>query len=79
MVSRHEFEIVGRRMILGVFAMRGSPKAAHRAVVHHMQIALQKVDDATAGGVFYVGVSNVPLFGNRPVEDLCPRCHLVDR
>ena len=44
-----------------------------------MQIALLKVDDATAGGVFYVGVANVPLFGNRPVEDLCTRCHLVDR
>src|SRR5206468_2273591 len=24
-----------------------------------------------SGGVLYVGVTNVPLFRNRPVEDLC--------
>src|SRR6185295_7527715 len=43
-----------------------------------MQIVPLKIDDATPG-VFYIGVANVPLFWNRPVEHLGCRRDLVRR
>ena len=35
-----------------------------------MEIVLLEIDDAIAIGVFDIGIADVPLFGNGPVERL---------
>src|SRR3990172_12398723 len=47
-------------------------------VTHDVQIAFLKVNNLIALRIFKVGISNVPLFRHRPVEDFRPAGNLVE-
>src|SRR5580700_1639495 len=49
-----------------------------KAVIHHVQVALLKVDNAPSIRRLDKGISNVPLFGHGPVEDWRPRWYMED-
>src|SRR3954447_22385754 len=41
------------------------------AVVHDMKVAPLEINDSLAAAILYVGVPNVPLFRNDPIEYRC--------
>src|SRR4249920_794267 len=54
------------------------PRLHRNAVVYVVEIVLTEVDNATTVPILDVGIANVPLLGNGPVEDLRSRRDLVD-
>src|SRR5947209_236990 len=54
-------------------------RRVHRyAVVDHMQVGLLKVDHPLAARVLHVGITNIPLARDSPVENRRPGRNLVD-
>src|SRR5262249_36518154 len=55
------------------------PAPYRRAVAHNVQIAGAKIDDPVACRVFYIGVADIPLLRDGPVECSSPGRDFVNR
>src|SRR5271154_737506 len=49
-----------------------------RAVVQHVQAILAEINHPPPSCIFYIGITNVPLFRDRPIEYVGPGRHFCD-
>ncbi len=69
---------VGQRVEMRHELGAGEARGHRWAVVDDVEVRAPEIDDARARGVLDPRVANVPLRGDRPVEDLRPAGNLVD-